>query len=157
MPATVGSLIPLGRGKAFRFGPNNGEVKASEAAGLRFGFLQSTFPKGGGMPFLHVHHSYEEAFSVVEGTIEFQLGDQSVQASSGSAILIPAGVPHCFRNVADVDARIIVMAAPARAIDMVLELGEAGRDQVDRMAEILERHDSALLERRPHWAPDQRV
>jgi mannose-6-phosphate isomerase-like protein (cupin superfamily) len=152
MATTIGSHIPAGEGKAFRFGPNHGEVKANEASGLGFGFLQSTFPKGGGMPFLHVHGRYEEAFSIVEGTIEFILGDRSVLAAKGDAILVPAGVLHCFRNVADCDAQIIVIAAPAKAIDMVLELAEAGRDQLDRMAEILERHDSALLERHPHWA-----
>jgi hypothetical protein len=45
----------------------------------------------------------------------------------------------------------IVATAPARAVTMMEELGRLGPGDLDGLAEILERHDSELLERHPHW------
>ena len=105
------------------------------------------------MPFLHLHRTYEEAFHIVEGEVEYRLGDAYVVARGGGSVIIPPGVPHCFRSVGASDARLVVIAAPAIAVDMIEELAFAGLgESVDRMEEILVRHNSVLIERFPALA-----
>jgi hypothetical protein len=81
------------------------------------------------------------------------LDTREVRASAGGAVLVPRGVAHCFRNVGRGDARWVVVTAPAVAITMIEELATVGPGELDRFAEILERYDSELLERHPHWDP----
>ena len=126
------------------------EIKAGAEQGLGFGLFESSFPPGTGMPFLHLHRRYEEGFYVLEGEVQFQLGPEEAHAGPGSAILIPAGVPHCFRNVGAGDVRWLVVAAPPDAVTLIEKAGEVVPD-LDRLAELFERYDSELLERRPHW------
>jgi mannose-6-phosphate isomerase-like protein (cupin superfamily) len=149
--ATEGIHVGLGEGRALRVLSSQLEVKAGADAGLRFGMFHSSFPPGAGMPLLHVHHSYEEAFYLLEGQVQFQLGSSDVHASAGSAILVPAGVPHCFRNSGGDDVAWMVVGAPAAAVTLIEEAGAVGPGQLDLMEEIMGRHDSELLERHPHW------
>jgi oxalate decarboxylase/phosphoglucose isomerase-like protein (cupin superfamily) len=74
-----------------------------------------------------------------------------VHASAGSAILIPAGVAHCFRNVGPGEVSWLVVGAPAAAVTLIEEVAEVRAGELDRMAEIFARHNSELLERHPHW------
>jgi mannose-6-phosphate isomerase-like protein (cupin superfamily) len=147
------TYVAENEGKQFRFAAGNvGEVKANGASGLHFGFFRSTLPRGAGMPFLHVHRTYEEAFHIVDGEVEYRLDNVYVTATRGGSVIVPPGVAHCFRSTGPVDARLVVITAPAVAVDMIEELAVAGLGaNVDRMAEILARHDSLLLERHPHW------
>jgi mannose-6-phosphate isomerase-like protein (cupin superfamily) len=147
------ALIPAGGGAIFTFPMGNrAEVKADSANGLGFGFFRSELPPGAGMPFLHLHRTMDEAFYVAEGTVEYRLGDAYETAAAGAAVLIPAGVPHCFRSVGPSRALVVVISSPASAVDMVEELAR-GEFVPDRIAAVLEACDSELLERRPHWAP----
>ena len=45
---------------------------------------------------LHVHHSDDEAWYVLEGTLGFRLGDKTATAPAGAAVLAPAGTPHAY-------------------------------------------------------------
>lgn len=64
-----------------------------EAVQVRVDFEPGAFaPK-------HVHPG-EEIAHVLEGTLEYQLGDQPpVTLKTGQALFIPAGMPHSARNV----------------------------------------------------------
>lgn len=72
-----------------------------------------------------------------------------VTTRPGDAVLVPAGVQHCFRALEL--STLVVMGGPADAVDMVVELAEAGAD-LERFGEILARYDSDLLESSPHWS-----
>ncbi len=133
-------IVQAGEGERFSFPAGNwGEVKADQAAGLNFGFFITQLPVGTGMPFLHVHHSMDEAFQITKGTVEYRLGDNYWVARAGAAVLVPSETPHCFRAVSEQGAELILLAAPATGVDMVVELA------------ILKKYDSDLLELRPHW------
>jgi mannose-6-phosphate isomerase-like protein (cupin superfamily) len=154
MPSDEGGVyVGPGEGRSFRFGPSHLQVKVGPDAALSFGIFHSSFPTGAGMPFLHLHHSYDETFYVIEGEVEFQLGARRVLASTGGTVVVPRGVAHCFRNVGASDASWIVATAPAAAITMIEELATVPPADFDRFAEVLEQHDSELLERYPHWNP----
>jgi mannose-6-phosphate isomerase-like protein (cupin superfamily) len=46
----------------------------------------------------HVHHSDDEAWYVLEGTMCVQMGDKVVEARAGSGVLGPRGTPHTYWN-----------------------------------------------------------
>jgi quercetin dioxygenase-like cupin family protein len=126
-------------------GPNRLNVKIGPASGAqRFGVFESVFPPGAGA-FVHRHRSYDEAFYVLEGEIEYVLDEQRVTASSGTTVFVPAGVVHTFKNVGNADARHLVIHAPVEVLQMIEELGQARPDQI---AEILAKYDSELVEHR---------
>jgi quercetin dioxygenase-like cupin family protein len=143
--------IGPGEGGRSRVFASELEVKAGRHDGLSFGMFRSTFPPGGGMPFLHLHRTYEEAFYLIQGEVEFHLGDEEVRAVPGSAVLIPPGAPHCFRNVGEGEADWIVITTPPVAVQLIEEVGSVAPGDLDALAQLFDRYDSELLERRPHW------
>lgn len=51
-------------------------------------------PAGGGSPEgLHVH-DVDQVFYIISGTMFVEINNELAELSSGSAVLIPAGVPH---------------------------------------------------------------
>ena len=138
-----GVLVAPGEGRAVRFGPNRLTVKVGpESGGRPFGVFESGLPPGAGA-FAHRHRSYEEAFYVLEGEIEYRLDERLVTAAAGACVFVPAGVAHAFRNIGAGDARHLVIHAPMRALEMIEELGRARPEQ---FAEVLARYDSELVE-----------
>ena len=65
-------------------------------------FFVSATPLGGG-PKLH-KHPYAEVFVVQAGNLTFIAGDETIEASSGQIIIVPAGVQHKFTNTGSVIA-----------------------------------------------------
>jgi quercetin dioxygenase-like cupin family protein len=120
--AQQSGLIRRGEGRHFSFPAGNaGDVKADSASGLRFGVLRTTLPAGTGMPFLHVHREIDEAFQVLAGSLDYVVGAEELTARAGDAVLVPHGVPHCFRAL-EAETELLLLAAPAEAIDMIVEL-----------------------------------
>src|ERR1051325_783606 len=52
--------------------------------------------RGSGPDYLHVHYSDDEAWHVLEGTLTFRFVDRQVEASAGTTVFVPAGVPHTY-------------------------------------------------------------
>jgi hypothetical protein len=50
---------------------------------------------------------------VLAGELRFGLGDELALAPAGSFVFVPRGTPHCFQNVGEVPARIIVIFTPS--------------------------------------------
>ena len=55
----------------------------------------SVLQPGAGAP-LHAHKDADEVFIVLEGTLDFRLGDERFQVHADHTIAIPAGIPHSF-------------------------------------------------------------
>lgn len=147
-----GQIVRAGEGRNFRFpAGNHGEVKASSDTKLAFGFMKTHLPVGTGMPLLHVHRSMDEAFQILEGIVEYRLGDGYVKAQAGDAVLIPSGVPHCFRTVSADGATLILVVSPAEGIDAIEELARGNLRDMAWTASVLARYDTELLEAGPHW------
>lgn len=58
-------------------------------------FIVIDAPPGSG-PKLH-KHPYEEVFVVLEGSVTFTAGDETIEAGGGQ-VVVPAGVAHGFFN-----------------------------------------------------------
>lgn len=79
----------------------------------RLSFMERTLPPGGRMPPAHSHSGNEEAYFVLDGTVEFRVAGEVFQGTSGTFVLVPAGEAHTFGNTSDVPARLLVIHAPA--------------------------------------------
>ena len=78
-----------------------------------FSFMERSLPPGGRKPPPHIHTNCEEAFYVLDGEIEFSLGDDTVIGRSGSFVHVPGGVSHTFGNAAAAPSRVLIIHAPA--------------------------------------------
>lgn len=59
----------------------------------------------------HVHPKTEHLHIIVEGEVEYTLGDFPARTMKvGEAVLVPAGIPHGIRNVSDAPASYLAVA-----------------------------------------------
>jgi quercetin dioxygenase-like cupin family protein len=79
----------------------------------RFSLMERTLPPGGRMPPAHRHSGNEEAYFVLDGTVEFRVADEVISGTRGSFILVPSGEAHTFGNTSATPARLLVLHAPA--------------------------------------------
>lgn len=75
----------------------------------------SIIEPGAGAP-LHVHQGVDEIFILLEGCLDFHLGDEQRLVEAGHTIAIPAGVPHAFAAVGDVPVRMFTFMPRNQAI-----------------------------------------
>jgi hypothetical protein len=70
----------------------------------------------------HTHHGAEAVY-VLDGTLRYHIGDETIEGSAGSFFYIPDGT---LENFEPIDAaRILVVYAPGSAIDKFFsEVGE---------------------------------
>ena len=81
--------------------------------GGRFSLMERTLPPGGRMPPPHRHAGNDEAYFVLDGTVEFKIDGQSELAGPDTFYLVPAGTAHTFGNTSSQPARLLVLHAPA--------------------------------------------
>ena len=43
-------------------------------------------------------HPYAETFVIRRGTVMFDIGGEKIEGRAGQIVVVPAGVPHAFRN-----------------------------------------------------------
>jgi mannose-6-phosphate isomerase-like protein (cupin superfamily) len=63
-------------------------------------------------PGAHSHEANEELFYVIEGTMTFVVGDQRIDAPTGSFVRVPAGVTHDFENTTPSLAAVLNVFVP---------------------------------------------
>lgn len=51
----------------------------------------------GDSPPLHIHHTEDEIFVVLEGEFRFVIGANEHRLKAGETILAPKGIPHAYR------------------------------------------------------------
>ena len=78
--------------------------------GYRYGdvhvsFFVSATPPGRG-PALHTH-PYAEVFVIHAGSLTFIVGDETIEATTGQIVIVPAHAPHKFTNTSSVVAHHI--------------------------------------------------
>jgi quercetin dioxygenase-like cupin family protein len=64
-----------------------------QQTGGQIGLVEATVPPGGG-PAPHVHERTDETFYVVNGELEFLVGDTTFTASAGDVVFLPRGTVH---------------------------------------------------------------
>ena len=61
-------------------------------------------PAGAGTP-LHVHHTHDEVFHILEGEVTWRVGGDDIACRPGDTLLAPKDVPHGYRVVSAEGAR----------------------------------------------------
>jgi mannose-6-phosphate isomerase-like protein (cupin superfamily) len=78
----------------------------------------------GDSPPLHVHHTEDELFHVLEGEFLFVVDGKEHRAGPGELVLTPKGVPHTYRVESPAGARWLVITTRG---DFERFVREAGR------------------------------
>ncbi len=139
----------MGKGKAKVLRPGEGEqafgivFKATGADSLgHFSFGESHLEPGAPGPPLHIHDTHDEAFYVAEGDLTMRAGDDTILATKGTFVFVPAGVVHGFANRSDAPVILIGIHAPG------------GYDEIFRELDALRAPDGSLnLEAARHLPP----
>ena len=63
-------------------------------------------------PDPHQHDDHVDSFYVLEGDVEFLLGDKTVRAGPGTFVAAPPGFVHTFTNPGSAGARLLNMHSP---------------------------------------------
>jgi quercetin dioxygenase-like cupin family protein len=103
---------PAGAGRRF-WGPGDMYtflVTGEETGGAYFA-MEALVPPGGGPP-PHIHRREDETFYVLEGQVEFLLGDVLITAGPGDFVHVPRGHVHRFHNAGTETARLVLTFTP---------------------------------------------
>lgn len=97
--------------------------------------------RGSGPAILHVHHSDDEAWHVLEGQLTFRYTDRTETALPGATVFVAAGIAHAY--TAGAGARYLIILTPR--LSALIAALQADRDPA-RQAEIYRRFDSEIVE-----------
>ncbi|MGE0541466.1 MAG: quercetin 2,3-dioxygenase [Dehalococcoidia bacterium] len=119
-----GYVVEAGGGPATWFLGTLMTAKAgSEQTGGAFTLLEWTAPPGFAPP-LHRHQVEDEAFYILDGTLEVTCGDRRWQATPGAFVFLPRGVVHGFTVTGTVPIRGLQLTVPAGFEQFMAEVGE---------------------------------
>ena len=77
-----------------------------------FSLMERELPVSNRRPQPHRHQG-PEGFYVLQGSIEFIVGEESRVGGPGFWALVPSGVAHTFGNVGESLARLLIIHVPA--------------------------------------------
>jgi quercetin dioxygenase-like cupin family protein len=104
-----GVVVPPGEGERLAVDKRVATIKASLPA-----LTLSVFDLEPGFegPEPHVHDDHIDSFYVLDGDVEFQLGDRAVRSGPGMYVAAPPGFVHTFGNPGPNGARLLSMHTP---------------------------------------------
>lgn len=97
--------------------------------------------RGSGPGYLHVHYADDEAWHILEGTLTFRFSDRQVEASAGTSIFVPAGVPHDYFEAAGPTRYLIILTPRLRKLIAALQAAP-----LQQHAAIMRQFESAIFE-----------
>src|SRR6202047_5359558 len=101
--------------------PNDCKVSARDTDGAMCVF---EFTGGGGGP-RHLHHDQDEWIYILDGELQFAVGEKQFRAGAGESVFIPRKVPHVWACVSGKPGKIIDVYQPAgKTEEFFRELGK---------------------------------
>lgn len=93
-------------------------------------------------------HPWDELEYVLEGEMEFRVGDERASGGPGTLVSIPRGVPHTLRVTPGGRARFVMVTLGAPSATFLQEIGRvyAEGPTTERLIEVAGRHGLALAE-----------
>ncbi|HEX6399336.1 MAG TPA: cupin domain-containing protein [Actinomycetota bacterium] len=152
MDAESASILGPGEGRTFHIGLDPVTVKfPGSDTGAGFAVIESVVSPGVPGPPPHIHRDgLAECWYVLDGELEFLVGDSARRAPSGSFAYVPPGVVHTFSNPGEGPARFIGMFSIARGLSMLEEFAaafpaEGGPPDEGRIADVFRRFDVEVV------------
>lgn len=95
-----------------------------EASDGQFSLVEHPLaPRALGAP-VHTHRNEDEYSLVLDGTIGVEMAGEAFEATAGSVVIKPRGIPHAFWNPTDEPARLLEVIVPGGFERYFAELGE---------------------------------
>lgn len=120
--------------------------------------VMESLARHGDSPPLHVHHTEDEIFHVLEGELRMRAGDDEVRVGPGETLLAPKGVPHTYRVESPEGARWLVittrgdferfvrsLSRPAERPELPPDQGPPTPEQADALAAAARAHGIELV------------
>lgn len=82
-----------------------------EQSGRGLTVLEGLLVSGG--PPLHVHEAEDEVVIVLDGQLDYQVGDDGGALAAGGLLWLPRRVPHAIANLAESPCRFITVVTPS--------------------------------------------
>jgi quercetin dioxygenase-like cupin family protein len=110
-------------------------LDAEDTGGDATAFVTKVAPGGN---TLGAHsHDWDETMYVTDGVLTFTIDGVDRQVAAGEAVFIRRGEVHTYRNLADVDASMLIVSTPglnhesyfARVADVLNDTAGRGRDE----------------------------
>lgn len=86
------------------------KVTGRQSSGL-VTVLEGTVDSGG--PPLHVHQAEDEVVIILEGELEYQIGEQRGVVADGGLLWFPRQVPHAVANLSGRPCRFVTVVTPS--------------------------------------------
>ncbi len=149
-----GTMMPVMQPNLFPLPARSGKMVA--VLGDLYTFLVSTEETGGAFATLekiirpqngpppHIHHGNDETLYVMEGTFAFLVGEQTIQAETGTYVYVPRGTVHTFTNIGAAAGRLLVTVTPSGFEKYFEEIGKPVHSREEAFA-INEAPDIARL------------
>lgn len=99
----------------------------------------------GSGPPLHLHTHQIEVFHVIKGRHAFVLGDKRLIGEEGECILIPAGVPHTFKNIDEGEGIVHFELLPSNQSEDFFEKLVSSFDQIEDLPDFFLSHGLELI------------
>ncbi len=117
-------VVPAGAGQTLWVAGGRYTVKASgEDTGGAYTLMELLLPPESGPP-PHLHTREEESFYILEGALQFQVGEDRVTAEAGAYVKAPRGLSHSFKNVGTAPARVLMLITPPGLENFFAEISQ---------------------------------
>src|SRR5918998_4574640 len=97
------------------------KLRSEETGGVYSVAEEISPPQGGATP--PTHSQEDETLYVLEGEVEFLLGEDTIPAGAGSCVYVPRGALHTFKNVGTLPSRVLFVLSPGGFEKFFLEAG----------------------------------
>lgn len=117
-------ILQPGEGRSFPMGPDPITVLVEpQATDGAFSILEAQISPGVPGPPPHVHtDGLHEFWYVLDGELDFLVGDATVRARRGAMAHVPPGTVHTFSHPGDAPARWLGVFRPGSGLAMIEEI-----------------------------------
>ena len=111
-----------------------------------FSVLEVELPIGSGAP--PHHHPWDEAYYILAGTIDFMLGDKTMEVTTGDFLYAPGGTIHSFSGLSDKPAKMLVFDSPADSEGFFKDVDAEVKtlpEDLEKVSDIGKRHQFTFI------------
>jgi mannose-6-phosphate isomerase-like protein (cupin superfamily) len=98
---------------------------------------------------MHVHERLEETWYVLDGQLEFRVGEEIFNAAPGACVFVPPHVPHAFANRHTGPVKfLLMMSLPTHDryfVELAGILGRSGPPDSEAIAALRAKYDTQQL------------
>ncbi len=115
--------VATGKGEARWWFGQLAEIKATAAdTGGQFTLVEVTCPPGY-QGIRHVHHREDEAFWLLEGRMDLEVGGNHIEMHAGDYAFGPRDIPHSF-SAGDAGCRVLFILTPGGFEKLIMATSE---------------------------------